>query len=386
MTPALVIAAVSLGIWCYLLAARGLFFRTIREAGDHVPLAGETPQVVAIIPARDEADGIGQTVQSLLRQTYDGELQIIVIDDHSSDGTAGLARRAAEEAGGAGRLTVLQGRDLPRGWSGKVWAQSQGVEEAERRFPDARYLLLTDADIAHAPDSVARLVARAEAHGLDLVSLMVRLASESFFEKLLVPAFVFFFQKLYPFAWVNRPDHPTAAAAGGCMLVRRTALSRIGGMAAISGRLIDDCSLAAAIKRQGPIWLGLARETLSLRRYRNPRDVWRMVARTAYTQLDHSPLNLAAAALAMALTYLAPPVLAIVTWGEPPALIGLLVWGLMSAAFLPMLRYYRLSPLWAAALPAVALFYLGATIDSGRRHWQGRGGEWKGRVQVRSDA
>ncbi|MCW5731041.1 MAG: glycosyltransferase [Alphaproteobacteria bacterium] len=386
MTPALAVAAISLGIWCYLLAGRGLFFRTIRESAHGLPEIVAPPQVVAIVPARDEADGIGETVRSLLRQTYRGDLQIIVIDDHSTDGTARIAANAAREVGGEDRLIVLTGRDLPRGWTGKVWAQAQGVDEAERRFPEARYLLLTDADIAHAPDSVAGLVARAEAGGLDLVSLMVRLASESFFEKLLVPAFVFFFQKLYPFAWVNRPGHPAAAAAGGCMLVRRQALRRIGGMSAIAGRLIDDCSLAAAIKRGGPVWLGLAHETRSLRRYRNPADVWRMVARTAYTQLDHSPLNLAAAALGMILTYLAPPILALVTWGEPSAFIGLLVWGLMCAAFLPMLRYYRLSPLWAAALPAIALFYLGATLDSGRRHWLGRGGEWKGRVQVRSDA
>jgi hopene-associated glycosyltransferase HpnB len=241
--------------------------------------------------------------------------------------------------------------------------------------------LLTDADIVHAPGGLAGLVTRAAAGGLDLASLMVRLRCESLAERLLVPAFVFFFAMLYPFVRVNRDNDPTAAAAGGCMLVRRSALARIGGIRAIRGQLIDDCALAAAIKPGGPIWLGLADRTRSLRRYERFADIWAMIARTAYTQLRYSPLMLFACVLAMALTYLAPPVLALAAGGSA-AVLGWVAWFVMSASYLPMLRYYGRSPLWAPLLPIIALFYLGATIDSARRHWHGRGGQWKGRTQA----
>jgi len=330
---------------------------------------------------------VGCTVRSLLRQDYPGSLRVVVVDDQSSDGTAEVARQAAAALGLDDRLTVAAGRPLPAGWSGKVWAQDQGLEIAESIAPDATFVLLTDADIEHAPNQLTQLVARAEAERLDLVSLMVRLSCAAWVERLLIPAFIFFFRKLYPFAWINRHDRPEAGAAGGCMLVRRTMLQRIGGIAAIRNRLIDDCSLAAAIKAQGGrIWLGLAEETRSLRPYEMAGEVWRMIARTAYTQLERSPVNLAGCVVGMSLAYLAPPALALSAQGTPAGWLGLAAWIAMSLAYVPVLRYYRQPIVLAIALPAVALFYLCATLDSARRHRVGRGGEWKGRVQARSRA
>lgn len=385
MDPILLVAALAAASWIYLIVFRGGFWRIER----HLPHAAPTalPGVVAVIPARNEADHVGCTVRSLLRQDYPGSLRIVVVDDQSSDGTAEVARQAAAALGRADRLTVAAGRPLPTGWSGKVWAQDQGLEIAESIAPDATFVLLTDADIEHAPNQLSQLVARAEAERLDLVSLMVRLSCAAWVERLLIPAFIFFFRKLYPFAWINRHDRPEAGAAGGCMLVRRTMLQRIGGIAAIRNRLIDDCSLAAAIKAQGGrIWLGLAEETRSLRPYEMAGEVWRMIARTAYTQLERSPVNLAGCVVGMSLAYLAPPALALSAQGTPAGWLGLAAWIAMSLAYVPVLRYYRQPIVLAIALPAVALFYLCATLDSARRHRVGRGGEWKGRVQARSRA
>jgi len=385
MDPILLVAALAAASWIYLIVFRGGFWRIER----HLPHAAPTalPGVVAVIPARNEADHVGCTVRSLLRQDYPGSLRIVVVDDQSSDGTAEVARLAAAALGLADRLTVAAGRPLPTGWSGKVWAQDQGLEIAESIAPDATFVLLTDADIEHAPNQLSQLVARAEAERLDLVSLMVRLSCAAWVERLLIPAFIFFFRKLYPFAWINRHDRPEAGAAGGCMLVRRTMLQRIGGIAAIRNRLIDDCSLAAAIKAQGGrIWLGLAEETRSLRPYEMAGEVWRMIARTAYTQLERSPVNLAGCVVGMSLAYLAPPALALSAQGTPAGWLGLAAWIAMSLAYVPVLRYYRQPIVLAIALPAVALFYLCATLDSARRHRVGRGGEWKGRVQARSRA
>jgi hopene-associated glycosyltransferase HpnB len=377
------LAALSLAIWLYLLFARGGFWRERpRRATEQ---SSRWPAVVAVIPARDEAETIGETVSSLLCQRYAGRLSLVLVDDHSSDGTAAVAREAARAVGVEDRLIIVGARPLPVGWTGKLWAVAEGLRQVAGNGDSAELVLLTDADIAHHPDNLAELVARVENDGLDLASLMVKLNCASFAERALIPAFVFFFAMLYPFAWVNDTSRRTAGAAGGCMLVRRAALDRIGGIASISGALIDDCALAGRIKAGGPIWLGLTAETRSLRRYPRLGDIWRMIARTAYTQLGHSPLLLAGTVLGLAVTYLAPPLLALGAGGAAALLAGL-AWLAMAVAFMPILRFYGVSLLVAPLLPAIAFFYLAATIDSARRHFQGRGGEWKGRVQQRGQA
>ncbi|MBN3775578.1 glycosyltransferase, partial [Burkholderia sp. Se-20378] len=297
------------------------------------------------------------------------------------------ARAAALAINRADRLTVLAAKPLPAGWSGKVWAQSQGIAAVQTLGLPADYLLLTDADIGHPPDAVAQLVTRAQAENRDLVSLMVRLRCDSFWEKALIPAFVFFFAKLYPFSWINNPRNRTAGAAGGCMLVKRTALEEAGGIESIRGALIDDCSLAAQIKHRGegrhPIRLDLADRSVSLRPYDSWRDIWNMIARTAFTQLHYSPLLLAGTRLWMTIIYLVPPAAALAYGAR--AWPAWLAWASMCAAYAPMLRYYRRSPLWAPALPLVALFYVGATFASAWRYWRGKGGQWKARVQAPVD-
>ncbi len=322
---------------------------------------------------------IGATVGSLLRQAYPSRLQVVVVDDQSTDGTAEVACAAAAAAGATDRLVVVSGTPLPAGWVGKMWAVSQGIAMAERIAPDARWILLTDGDIDHGPGNVAQLVARGEVDGLDLVSLRVRLRCRAAAERWLIPPFVFFFKMLYPFAWVNRADRSTAGAAGGCMLVRRSALARIGGIDSIRDALIDDCTLAAALKRNGRIRLDLTDSAESLRDYGHVGEIWRMVARTAYTQLRYSPWLLAGTVVGLVVTYLVPP--AVTLLGEGIArYAALAAWAIMSGCYLPMLLFYRRSPLWAPFLPLAALVYLGATIDSARLHWAGVGGAWKGRV------
>jgi hopene-associated glycosyltransferase HpnB len=382
------LAVVSLVVWCVLLFARGGFWRT-RCAP---PIAADAlrafddawPAVVAVVPARNEADVIGAAVTSLIEQTYAGAFHVVVVDDHSTDGTADAARAAALASGMPERLTVITAEPLPAGWSGKVWAQSQGVATVSARGCRADYLLLTDADIAHPADAVTQLVARAAIERRDLVSLMVRLRCDSFWEKALIPAFVFFFAKLYPFNWVNNPRNKTAAAAGGCMLVKREALEEAGGMASIRAALIDDCSLAARIKHRGQgghaIRLDVAAQSHSLRPYDGPGEIWNMIARTAFTQLRYSPWLLAGTLLGMTVIYLAPPFVAL-TLG-PLGWPAWLAWAAMCCAYAPMLRYYGRSPWWAPALPLVALFYVGATVASAVRYWRGKGGQWKSRVQA----
>jgi hopene-associated glycosyltransferase HpnB len=372
------VASISLLIWVYLCVLRGGFWQVRLPRPAAAPAAW--PTVVAVVPARDEADVIEQALGTLLTQEYPGVFHVVLVDDHSSDGTAAVAAAAAGKLGRTARLTVLAGRELPPGWAGKVWAQAQGLEAAQERFPDAQYLFMTDADIGHAPSAVQRLVARAQAEQRVLTSLMVRLRCESLAERMLIPAFVFFFAKLYPFAQVNDERSDVAAAAGGCMLARADALARIGGIAAIKDALIDDCALAAKMKQQGSIRLDLAQDSYSLRRYEDASSIWNMIARTAFTQLGYSPWLLAGTVLGMALTYLAPPVLTLACgWAAWPALLA---WLLMTAMYCPMLRYYR-QPLWLAPLlPLTALFYLGATLASAWRYWRGRGGQWKGRAQA----
>ncbi|WP_019452130.1 glycosyltransferase [Cupriavidus sp. BIS7] len=368
----------TLVVWCVLVFARAGFWRVRKPAPSPVP--AEWPPVVTVIPARNEADVIGRAVTGVLSQHYAGRLHLVVVDDHSTDGTADIARAAALSIGKADALTVIGARDLPAGWSGKVWAQSEGLAAADAQIPDAKFVWLTDADIWHGPNAVAELVARAEAEQRDLVSLMVRLRCDSAWERMIVPAFVFYFAKLYPFASIANPRSRVAGAAGGCMLARRSALARIGGFEAIRAELIDDCSLAAKIKAGGSIRLDLADDSISLRPYDDWQSLWNMIARSAYTQLYYSPWMLAGATLGMVLTYLAPPALALV--GGAAAWPAWLAWILMAISYRPMLREYR-QPAWMAPLlPLTAVFYLGATLDSARRYYLRRGGQWKGRSQA----
>jgi hopene-associated glycosyltransferase HpnB len=371
-----VIGIAALAIWLWLVVAHGGFWRARERDTLALPAPSRWPSVTAVVPARDEADVIARSIGSLARQDYPGEFRIVLVDDASSDGTADIARALGSE-----RVSVVAGRPLPAGWTGKLWAVSQGIEAAGT--PD--WLWLTDADIEHAPDTLASLVARGEGAGVRgggrvLVSLMAKLRCETWAERALIPAFVFFFQLLYPFARVNRPGR-TAGAAGGCMLVRRDALAQAGGIGAIRGALIDDCAFGALMKRQGPVWLGLTERSRSIRPYDTAGHVAAMIERSAYAQLDYSPVKLAGTLLGLALVYLSPPLLALLGDGVERAL-GLAAWALMAAAFQPMLRFYHRSPLWGVALPAIAAFYAGCTVQSAWAHAHGRGGMWKGRAQA----
>jgi hopene-associated glycosyltransferase HpnB len=370
------IAAASFGIWLYLLFARGGFWR--EGVLPPAPPPARWPAVAAVVPARDEAEFIGMALRSLLSQDYPGEFSVVLVDDHSPDGTPERAREAAEAVGAAERLAIVHARPLPPGWTGKLWAINEGLEEIERRAVKPELILLTDADIVHHATNLRELAARIEA-GVDLASLMVKLRAESLAERFMIPAFVFFFEMLYPFSWIRDPAKRTAGAAGGCVLVRREALRRIGGIAAIRGEIIDDCALGRAAKQGGPIWLGLSGETRSLRRYPALGDIWRMVARTAYAQLGYSPVVLAATVLGLALAFVAP--VAASLSGTGSAMLGLAAWAAMAVAFLPTLRLYGRSPGWAPLLPLIAIVYMAATLDSARRHWLGKGAEWKGRIQ-----
>ncbi len=374
----LTLASTALAVWLYLIFARGAFWRCSQRDDWPSPQVPARPPVAAVVPARNEADCIGQTIASLLAQDYPGPWTVILVDDDSSDGTAEIAHRGAD---GNERLKVVRSRGLPAGWTGKLWAIKQGIDAAAALPQPPVYVLLTDADIVHAPDSVSRLVAHAERNALVLTSLMVKLHCESFAERLAIPAFVFFFQMLYPFVWVNRRQSSVAAAAGGCMLVQADILCKAGGMDAIRAALIDDCALAKVLKAHGPIWLGLTERVRSIRRYPAVSDIRRMVVRSAYAQLSYSPLVLGGTLVAMALTYLLPPLLAIFGSGVA-RVIAVVAWGLMFVAFQPTLRFYRLSPLWGLALPAIALEYMIFTLDSARQYMQGRGGSWKGRLQA----
>nr|WP_037514843.1 glycosyltransferase [Sphingomonas sp. PAMC 26621] len=390
------IALASLLIWLVLFVARDGFWQTAER--DSMPLEGAAqehdktkevddvsrwmpaltgesrwPSVVAIVPARDEAEVIAQSIGGLAAQDYPGDFRILLVDDSSSDGTAEIARAAGGE-----RVDIITGAALASGWTGKLWAVSQGIAAAGIT-PD--YLLLTDADIAHAPDTLRTLVARAVEEDRVLVTLMARLRCESLAERALIPAFVWFFQMLYPFAAVNRRGSGRGAAAGGVMLVERSALQAAGGIAAVRAALIDDCAFGALMKTQGAIWLGLTDRAVSIRRYDTWDSVAAMISRSAYAQLNYSPILLAGTTLGLAITYLAPPLLAIVGEG-PVRMTALAAWAVMALAFQPMLRFYRRSPFWGPALPLIATFYAGCTLLSAWQHVRGRGGMWKGRVQA----
>ena len=370
-----ILGAVSLAIWCYLLLARGRFW--LQRQPETIAVTELKPErVAAIIPARNEAPVIGRAIRSLLTQDY--PLQAFLVDDESSDRTTAVAQEVAETSGKAKHLTIVEAGPRPPGWTGKLWAVSQGVRQASTSNPD--YYLLTDADIVHTTSAIAQLVARAESGPYDLVSLMVELRCETFAERALLPAFVFFFFMLYPPEWVEDSKRRTAAAAGGCILVRSQLLKDIGSIDAIRGELIDDCALARAAKRKrGRLWLGSTRNSRSIREYRSWREIGGMISRSAFTQLRHSVLMLGLTVLGIFVTFLLPIVL--VFHGGSASILGLSAWVLMSLAFVPTLRLYRRSLCFAPGLPLIAIFYLGATVHSAIQYWRGKGGMWKGRVQ-----
>jgi hopene-associated glycosyltransferase HpnB len=396
ITP-VALALLALGLsglsWIYLLAFRGQFWRCDQRlaSSGKVSLA-EWPSICAVVPARNEADMLTESLPGLLTQQYPGNFRVLLVDDQSTDGTAAVARQTAQQSKAEAPLEIMTTDPLPTGWSGKLWAVHQGIEQVlqntTQTLPD--YFLLTDADILHGQDALNQLVVKAEREQLDLVSLMVLLRCQSFWEKLLIPAFVFFFQKLYPFPWVNQPQNPMAAAAGGCILVRRDTLMGVGGIEVIRKALIDDCALGAAIKGAvsdsgdtGRIWLGLTTTTVSLRPYPSLATIWTMVTRTAFTQLHYSYGLLLGSLLSMVVIYLVPPislVLGSITgqWGV--VAVATLIWSFMTIAYWPTIRLYRLSPLWAFTLPLIAALYTLMTADSALRHLQGKGGAWKGRV------
>jgi len=375
------IAALALAIWLYLVFARGGFWLCSERHEGGPTTAPSWPPIAVVIPARNEADGIAETIGSLLRQDYAGTLTVIMVDDDSNDGTAEIARQSAAALNAAERLQIIDGEPLPRGWTGKLWAVKQGVAAAQSASHPPDYILLSDADIVYAPEVLTALVARAVSNKLVLTSLMVKLRCQSLAERSLIPAFIFFFQMLYPFPWVNNPRGATAAAAGGCMLVRSDALKAAGGIDAIRNALIDDCSLAKLLKARGPIWLGLTERVFSSRPYPDFEDIRRMVSRSAYAQLRYSPLLLAGTVVGMALTYLAPLLLALFASG-PAGWLGLLAWALMAVTFFPTLRLYGRSTLWGLALPVIALCYMLFTLDSALQFALGKGGLWKGRIQA----
>jgi len=376
------LASLSFAAWLVLVFARGRFWTGEVRLDGSAPPPASWPEVVAVVPARDEAELIARTLRTLLAQEYPGALRVVLVDDESSDGTAEAARAAASAHPNGGRLAVVRTQARPDGWVGKMWAVESGIRFA-RESGGADWWWLTDADVAHAPDTLARLVAKGEGERLDLVSLMVKLEAGSGWNALLVPAFVYFFQQLYPFPLVNDRGSSVAAAAGGCVLVRCDALSRAGGIDALRGELIDDCALGRAIKANGGIWLGLTEREESIRPYEGLGDVWRMVARSAYTQLRHSPALLTATLAGLALLYALPPlgVLAWLVGGDAAAgVFGTAAWMLQAASFLPTLALYQRSPWLALALPAAGMLYAAMTLDSALRHWRNEGATWKGRA------
>lgn len=363
----------TLSIWLYLFFARGHFWR--------LNFASELPRpytanVTAIIPARNEADVIADSVVSLLRIP---SILVIVVDDNSTDDTSRVALEAAKIENAESRLTVLPGTALPPGWSGKLWALRQGIAIARRHRPD--FFLLTDADIVHTQTDLERLISLAQNVPYDLASYMVRLRCETVAEKMLIPAFVYFFFKLYPPSLIRNPRSATAGAAGGCVLIRPDALEGAGGLEAIRGEIIDDCALARIVKHSSrSVWLGPAEQTHSIRSYESFSEIGRMISRTAFNQLHHSSLLLAGTILGMLLTYIAPVAL-LFTLPRAAVIAGFAAIVLMITSYLPITRYYLRNRLWAATLPLAAIFYMGATLVSAFKFWLRRGGEWKGRAQ-----
>lgn len=380
----IILATLSLIIWIYLITARGNFWLCNQFLESQI--LKEKPNVTVIIPARNEAESISICLESLLNQDYQGYFKIILVNDQSEDDTAVRAENLAREKNQTHQLIILNGKPLPQGWSGKLWAMSQGVEWARQNL-QTDYFLFTDADIKHSVDNLSQLLAKAEKDNLDLVSLMVKLHCQSFWEKLLIPAFIFFFQKLYPFPLINNPRSKVSGAAGGCILIREEALTRIGGIEALKQALIDDCTLASLVKKSLPpnhgIWLGLSNTTISLRKYPTLNPIWNMVARTAFTQLNYSTLLLIGTILGMFITYLISPIAflySLYTLNIPLLIISLTTLFLMALSYYPTVKLYQLPICYSFCLSAIAFLYTLMTIDSAFRHWQGKGGQWKGRV------
>jgi hopene-associated glycosyltransferase HpnB len=393
-----VVGVLSAGIWVYLFFFRGAFWRLTDFDDDRRTIPAELtfPRVCAIVPARNEAPTIARTVSSLFEQDYPGEFSVVIVDDHSDDGTAQnaseAAARVANIAGGVGagggteRFAVYSAEALQSGWTGKLWALNQGVShvlaEAGQRGEPIDFFWFTDADIEHAPDTLRRLVARCESDRLDLASLMVLLRARTLPEKLLIPAFVYFFLQLYPPRWIADPNARTAGAAGGCLLIRGSALQRIGGLAAIRDALIDDCTLARAVKHTGGrLWMGVTHSSASLRDYRSFGEIRDMIARTAFTQLRYSAALLALTVVGLLLTYFAPVAL-LFSRNTSAWMLGLVTCCLMICSYVPTVYYFRLVPARALFLPLAAMFYAQATMLSAIRFWRGRGGQWKGRSQA----
>jgi hopene-associated glycosyltransferase HpnB len=377
------LATASAVAWAYLVVGHGDFWLGSPRLPADPPEPDYWPSVGVVVPARDEAAVLPETLPTLLAQDYPGELAVWLVDDGSTDTTGSLARTLADQAGAS--LTVLTVPPPPPGWTGKLNAVQHGVESASAI--GVEFLLLTDADIAHHPSSVRRLVATALADSRELVSLMALLRVQTGWERLLVPAFVYFFAQLYPFPRVSRRGGRTAAAAGGCVLVHRTALARAGGLTRIRGELIDDVALGRLLKRSGArTWLGFTGdppEVRSVRPYPHLADLWTMVTRSAYTQLRRSPVLLVGTLAGLGLLYIVPPIAALAGLARRspmPAAAGFGAWAAMAATQSPVLRLYGLSPLRGLVLPVVATFYAAMTVDSARRHATGHGGAWKGRL------
>jgi hopene-associated glycosyltransferase HpnB len=380
------LGAGSLAAWLYLVFFNGRFWqgdqRLCAQAPANTALA-KWPAVVVVVPARNEADVVERTLTSLLAQDYPGELQIILVDDRSDDDTGDAARRLARNHPAGSKLWVVAAEDMPGGWVGKMWALQTGVRVAETQWPESAYLHLTDADVEHSPGNLRAMVYKAEAEGLDLVSLMVMLHCKTRWEKLLIPAFVYFFQMLYPFPRINDPRSHVAGAAGGCVLVKAESLRRAGGIESVRAEIIDDCALGAALKSVGRVWVGLSDTERSVRPYAGIGEIWAMVARSAYTQLRHSAWLLAISVVGMALVFLSPPVVALTFPAHGNVWATLLAgsaWLAMAWTFRPSALRYRRPALFGLVLPAAALLYLGMTLDSARRHRAGAGSRWKGRA------
>ena len=373
------IAILPLAVWLYLFFARGNFWQVHEETVELKPL-NRWPRVVAIVPARNEAETVSRAIASLAKQDYPGEFFTILVDDHSDDGTADLARKAADECNASGRISIHLASELPHGWTGKVWAMNEGIAAAAGRAPD--YFWLTDADITHAPDTLRRLVCQGERDSLDLASLMAYLRVKTFPERLLIPAFLYFFLTVYPPNWVMDPKSRAAAAAGGCILLRRSALERIGGVTAVRSEVIEDCALARAVKQSGgKIRLGLTRSSVSLRGYDSFAGIRDLIARVAFTQLRYSFLVLLGALTGLFVTYLLPWLLFFAFPGEAWLAVDTTT-AMMAATFAVAVKFYGLPWPWALTLPLAALFYAYATCVSAVRYWLGRGGQWKGRAQA----